>query len=64
MAILHSEFELYVGNMNRNGSIVPDKGPGQQVDVPQPLLFFTALHSLLGKIARLFPRLSLRVNKI
>lgn len=45
MAILHSEFELYVGNMNRNGSIVPDKGPGQQVDVPQPLLFFTALHT-------------------
>lgn len=48
MAIFHSEFELYVANMNKNGSIVADKGPGQQVDVPQTLLLFTALHTESG----------------
>lgn len=60
MGILHSEFELYVANMNKNGSIVPDKGPGQQVDVPQPLLLFAALHTESGGQNST----ALRVNKI
>lgn len=66
MSILYLEFELYVAKMNKNGSIAPDKEPRQQVDVPQQLLLFTALHilSLLGKIGQILPGLSLRVDKI
>lgn len=64
MAIFHSEFEWYVANMNKNGSIVSDKGPGQQVDGPQPLLLLLLCTlRLVGKIAQLFPRLSLRSIK-
>lgn len=36
--MLHLKFELDEANMDKNGSIVLDKGPGQQVDVPQQLL--------------------------
>lgn len=66
MSVLHLEFELYVGNIHKNGSIVPDKEPRQQVDVPQQLLLFIALHtlSLLGKIGQIVPGLSFRVDKI
>lgn len=66
MSVLHWEFELYGANMNKNGSIVPDKEPRQQVDVPQQLLLFIALHtlSLLGKIGQILPGLSFRVDKI
>lgn len=45
MGILHSAFELHVANTNKTGRIVPDKGPGQQVDAPRPLLLFLSLHT-------------------
>lgn len=44
MSILHFKFELDEANMDKKGSILLDKGPGQQVDIPHQLLLFLALH--------------------